>query len=123
MPSALVYVLTSHSTFSGGEAFTYELQALKRAIVVCEVTEGGGHIVHGVRIDSRFRLMIPVARPINPITKTDWEGKGVVPNVRVAASQALEVAERVAQEELPKRRSDRETGNAGRSQSGQAANR
>jgi C-terminal processing protease CtpA/Prc len=42
MPSAAVYVLTLHTTFSGAEAFAYELRALKRATVVGEVTGGVG---------------------------------------------------------------------------------
>jgi len=109
LPSAAAYVLTSHATFSGAEAFAYELQALKRATVVGEVTGGGGHIVHGVRIDDRFRLMIPVARPINPVTKTNWEGTGVVPDVNAPAAQALDVAKELAAEELKRRRSDQET--------------
>jgi retinol-binding protein 3 len=106
IPSAAAYVLTSHGTFSGAEAFAYELQALKRATVVGEVTGGGGHIVHGVRVDDRFRLMIPVARPINPVTKTNWEGTGVTPDVNVPAAQALDVARGLATEELTRRRAD-----------------
>ncbi len=38
-----VYVLTSATTFSGGEALAYELQALGRATVVGETTRGGAH--------------------------------------------------------------------------------
>jgi len=114
LPSAAAYVLTSHATFSGAEAFAYELQALKRATVVGEVTGGGGHIVHGVRVDDRFRLMIPIARPINPVTKTNWEGTGVVPDVNAPAAQALDVARELAAEELRRRRSDQETGSVGR---------
>jgi hypothetical protein len=109
MPLAAAYVLTSRGTFSGAEAFAYELQALKRATVVGEVTGGGAHIVHGVRVDDHFRLMVPIARPINPITKTDWEGTGVVPDVNVPAAQALDVAKKLAGEELTKKRSDQET--------------
>jgi C-terminal processing protease CtpA/Prc len=109
IPSAAAYVLTSRGTFSGAEAFAYELQALKRATVVGEVTGGGGHIVHGVRVDDRFRLIVPIARPINPITKTDWEGTGVVPDVNVPAAQALDVAKKLAGEAVTRKRSDQET--------------
>jgi len=35
---------------------------------------------------------VPFARSINPISKTNWEGTGVTPDVRVAASQALDTA-------------------------------
>jgi len=112
LPSVPVYVLTSASTFSGAEAFAYELQALKRATVVGEVTAGGSHFdSRADRVDARFFVQFPTAREINPITKTDWEGRGVVPNVKVPASQALDVAEKLGSEELAKRRSAQEKRN------------
>jgi C-terminal processing protease CtpA/Prc len=39
---------------------------------------------------------IPNGRPINPITKTDWEGVGVKPDVVVPADKALETAHQLA---------------------------
>jgi C-terminal processing protease CtpA/Prc len=87
-------------TFSGGEALAYELQALKRATVVGEVTGGGAHLLWPERIDERFTIGVPSGRPINPITKTDWEGAGVIPDVKVPAPEALTVAERLASQEL-----------------------
>ncbi len=110
LPSIPVYILTSHGTFSAGEAFAYELQALKRATVVGEATGGGGHLAHAVRIDDRFTLVVPFAEPINPITKTNWEGTGVIPDVKVPAAQALDLAEKLAAAELAKRRSARKIG-------------
>jgi len=95
-----VFVLTSRMTFSAAEYFAYNLQALKRATVVGEVTGGGAHLTSTERIDDRFNIRVPYGRPINPITKTDWEGTGVVPDVRVQASEALEVAERLASSQL-----------------------
>jgi hypothetical protein len=35
---------------------------------------------------------VPSGRAINPISKTNWEGTGVEPDVKVAAEQALKVA-------------------------------
>ena len=45
---------------------------------------------------------VPYARPVNPITKTDWEGTGVAPDVNVPADQALDVAKKLAAEALRK---------------------
>lgn len=87
-----VYVLTSSRTFSGGEEFTYNLQSLKRATIVGERTGGGAHPVRGERIDDRFMIGVPFARAINPVTKTNWEGTGVAPDVQVPAAEALEKA-------------------------------
>ena len=87
-----VFVLTSSRTFSGGEEFTNNLKALKRATIVGETTGGGAHPVAGQRINEHFIIGVPFARAINPITKTNWEGTGVEPDVKVPASDALTTA-------------------------------
>ena len=84
-----VYVLTSSRTFSGAEEFTYNLKNLKRATIIGEVTGGGAHPVMGHRIDDHFMIGVPFARAINPITKTNWEGVGVTPDIKVPAADAL----------------------------------
>jgi hypothetical protein len=43
---------------------------------------------------------VPSGRPINPITKKDWEGTGVTPDVKVDADQALDEAKKLAAEKL-----------------------
>jgi hypothetical protein len=91
-----VYVLTSEHTFSGAEEFAYNLKTLKRATIVGETTGGGAHPTMGVRLDPHFMMGIPFARAINPVTKTNWEGTGVEPDVKVAADQALETAKKLA---------------------------
>jgi hypothetical protein len=90
-----VYVLTSAHTFSGGEEFTYDLKAQKRATIVGETTGGGAHPVSGHRIDEHFIIGVPFARAINPVTHTNWEGVGVEPDVKVAAGDALATAQRL----------------------------
>lgn len=95
-----VWVLTSRGTFSGGEELAYDLQAFKRATLVGEITGGGAHPTRAYRIHERFYAMIPFRRSINPITKTNWEGVGVKPDVAVAASDALKVAHAAALKEL-----------------------
>ena len=87
-----VYVLTSQRTFSGGEEFTYNLKSLGRATIVGETTGGGAHPVRGVWINEQFTISVPFARAINPITKTNWEGTGVDPDVEVPADEALDKA-------------------------------
>ena len=76
-----VYILTSSRTFSAGEEFVYDMQTQKRAIVVGETTGGGAHPARMARISDHFVMFVPTARAINPITKTDWEGTGVKPDV------------------------------------------
>jgi retinol-binding protein 3 len=50
---------------------------------------------------------VPFARSVNTITKTDWEGTGVVPDVKVPADDALNVALKLAGEQLAKKRPPR----------------
>jgi C-terminal processing protease CtpA/Prc len=47
-----------------------------------------------------FTIGVPFARPINPITKGDWEGTGVEPDVKVTAADALTTAQKLAAKKL-----------------------
>jgi retinol-binding protein 3 len=91
-----VYVLTSQRTFSGAEEFTYNLKNLKRATIIGETTGGGAHPGGFSRINEHFGMFVPSGRAINPITKTNWEGTGVAPDISVPADQALLVARLMA---------------------------
>jgi hypothetical protein len=91
-----VYVLTSKRTFSGAEEFTYNLKNLKRATIIGETTGGGAHPGGGFRLSEHFGMFVPTGRAISPITKTNWEGTGVTPDVAVPADQALLVARLMA---------------------------
>jgi len=93
-----VFVLTSGATFSGGEALAYDLQALGRATIVGETTRGGAHPSEIVSLTDQVELRLPVARPVNPLTGTNWEGVGVQPDVPTAAADALESALQLARE-------------------------
>lgn len=91
-----VYVLTSKRTFSGAEEFSYNLKNLKRATIIGETTGGGAHPGGGFRVSEHFGMFVPTGRAISPITKTNWEGTGVTPDVAVPADQALLVARLMA---------------------------
>jgi C-terminal processing protease CtpA/Prc len=87
-----VYVLTSTHTFAAAEGFAYDVQALRRATIVGEVTGGGAHPSLVEKLDTHFLLVVPDARVINTVTHTDWEGTGVKPDVTVPADRALVAA-------------------------------
>jgi hypothetical protein len=93
-----IYVLTSAYTFSGAEEFAYNLKSLKRATIIGETTGGGAHPVMGQRINENFMIGVPFARAINPITKTNWEGVGVEPDIKVPAAEALATAQKLIRE-------------------------
>jgi hypothetical protein len=87
-----VYVLTSNRTFSGAEEFANNLKTLKRATVIGETTGGGANPGSMVRLSEHFGVFVPTGRAINPITKTNWEGTGVEPDLKVPKEQALKTA-------------------------------
>jgi hypothetical protein len=97
-----VYVLTSKQTFSAAESLSYALKNLKRATLVGESTGGGAHPIDMKRVDDHFMLIVPTGRSISPITKTNWQGTGVEPDVNVSAAEALDVARKLASEEIGK---------------------
>ena len=84
-----VYILTSNNTFSAAEDFSYGMQQAKRATIVGEITGGGAHPQMPFPIGQGFVASIPFARSYNPVTKTDWEGTGVIPDVKVSAEEAF----------------------------------
>jgi hypothetical protein len=101
-----VFVLTSRRTFSGAEEFSYNLKNLKRATIIGETTGGGAHPVDFRRINEHFGVGVPAGRAINPITKTNWEGTGVAPDVDVPAAQALMTAQVMALKAVASKNTD-----------------
>lgn len=97
------FVLTSPTTFSAAEGFSYDLKMLKRATLVGETTSGRGHMGMGHRIDDHFTIRVPGIRVVNPISKTNWEDTGVEPDVKVKAPDALVTAEKLAESNLRKK--------------------
>ena len=95
-----VFVLTSKRTFSGAEEFCYDLKNQKRATIVGEITGGGAHPVSGHVVADYFMVGVPFAKAINPISKTNWEGTGVKPDMEVPAADALATAEKLATEKI-----------------------
>jgi C-terminal processing protease CtpA/Prc len=100
-----IFVLTSPYTFSAAEEFTYNLRNLGRATIVGATTGGGAHPGGTHDVAGLLRVFIPQGRAINPITKTNWEGTGVEPHVKVPAEQALDAAKREASRAIAERRS------------------
>jgi C-terminal processing protease CtpA/Prc len=95
-----VYVLTSAATFSGGEQLAYDLQQLRRAVIIGETTRGGGHAREGFRVGPHLEATISVAAAVNPVSGTSWEGTGVTPDIRTPAASARDEAHRLALEQV-----------------------
>ena len=91
-PDVELYILTSSYTFSAGEEFCYNLKQLKRATLIGEVTGGGAHPVDRFNLPGGIVAIIPVGMAINPISGTNWEGVGVIPDILIDESEALDKA-------------------------------
>jgi hypothetical protein len=101
-----VYVLTSKRTFSAAEECAYNLQNQKRATLVGETTGGGAHPGGPRPVADKFFVWVPSGRAINPVSKTNWEGTGVKPDVEVPADLALKTAHVAALEALRGKKKD-----------------
>ncbi|MGV3460898.1 MAG: S41 family peptidase [Flavobacterium sp.] len=106
-----VYVLTSGRTFSGGEELAYDLQTQKRATLIGETTGGGANPGQEVELPEGFSAFIPDGRAVNPITKTNWEGTGVKPDIATNADDALKEAHMLALQQLGEKSGDDEARN------------
>jgi len=104
-----IFVLTSNYTFSGAEEFSNNLKVLKRATIVGETTGGGANPGGSVRLNEHFNAFIPVGRAVNPTTKTNWEGVGVEPDVKVPKDQALKTAQILALTKLMQKETNGDT--------------
>lgn len=88
-----LYILANNKSFSAAEEFCYDLQALKRATIIGERTGGGAHGTFTQNVGYGFALSLPYSRAINPITQSNWEKTGVIPDIETSSDKALETAE------------------------------
>ena len=95
-----IYVIVSKRTGSGAEEFAYDLQNQKRAMILGENTWGGANPGGTVRLNDHFSAFIPVGMAMNPITKTNWEGTGVTPDVKCDPKESLKLAQIMAVKKL-----------------------
>jgi len=87
-----VYVLTNGRTFSAAEEFAYDLKSQRRGKVVGETTGGGAHPVSFQLTGHGFIALVPFARALNPVTRTNWEAVGVKPDLAVDPDNAIDAA-------------------------------
>ena len=95
-----VAILVSAETFSLGEQFAYSMKHFEKAVIVGQVTAGAANGISFSLVDDNFVIQIPAQRTLNPITKANFEGVGVQPDVAAAVEEALTVAHGYALEAL-----------------------
>lgn len=99
-----LYVLTSAGTGSGAEVIAYAIQSAKRGIIIGEKTIGGAHgfSTMNLSFEGHGNLIVglPDSRMIDPNTKTNFEAVGVIPDIAVSTSKALQQAHLAAIDHL-----------------------
>ncbi len=81
------------------QKINFNLQALKRVVIIGSKTRGGANAGRTFRINEHFEIYIPVGKAINPITGKNWEG-GIIPDIVTASKEALRKAQIVALQKL-----------------------
>lgn len=76
-----LYILVNNRTASAAEALAFELQHLKRAVIVGQRSAGGAHMNNIFPTNDRFLLSVSIAAPVFPGTDHSWELTGVQPDI------------------------------------------
>jgi len=87
-----VFVLTSERTFSAGEGLAFVLQERGRARIIGETTAGAANPGRPYPATTGVEVTVPNGKIRTAVTGRNWEGSGVVPNINVAAKDALRQA-------------------------------
>lgn len=93
-----LYILTGPRTASAAESFSYIMKNLSRAVLVGECTAGAANTGGFRHAGEGFLVFIPTGKPVSPVTGTNWEGKGIEPDVKVSENLALRKAHSLALE-------------------------
>jgi C-terminal processing protease CtpA/Prc len=96
MPDVPLFVITGNKTFSAAEEFSYNMQTQERATLVGQTSGGGANPGRSMGINQKLSVFIPTGKAINPITMTNWEGIGVVPEVKTTIEETLDETHKLA---------------------------
>src|ERR1051325_9170065 len=91
-----LYTLIDDGTASAAEEFAYHVQQFKLGSLVGEKTMGAANNNQHFPIEPGFVVSVSIGRPIHPVSKTNWQGSGILPTDAVPAPAALEHAEVMA---------------------------
>jgi len=87
-----IFILISKNTFSLAEQFAYAMKHFDKAIIIGQTSSGAAHAIDFMEVNDNYLIQIPIRRSIHPVTKMDWEGTGVLPNIKSSNSEALRTA-------------------------------
>lgn len=95
-----IYVLINEQTASAAEVITNTFMETKRAKVVGSLTWGGAHACSLVILNDAFVLQLPFSKLGGPVTKTNWEAKGIEPDITKAPKNIIENVHHLAVADL-----------------------
>jgi hypothetical protein len=96
----LAYVLIDGRVRSAGEDVAYQFQQYRLGQLVGTKTVGAANNNDHVPVAPGFRFSLSVGRPVHPISKSNWEGVGIEPDLRCPPHQALDTAYIAALDQL-----------------------
>ncbi len=79
-------VLISHETYSASETMAASLKDRGRAVLLGATTYGKGSIKENVPLSDGSEIVFTVARWLSPVSKTDYEGQGVSPDIAISGT-------------------------------------
>lgn len=85
-----LFIIVNKKTGSAAEAFTFALQAKKRAEVVGQPSAGSAHMNSWYVVNEQIYVSVSTGAPTLPGTDTSWERRGVQPDHIVAEGDEIE---------------------------------
>jgi len=80
-PDLPIFILISGRTFSAVRSSPTTSRRASRATLIGETTGGGANPGGTYAVNEALAIFVPTGRAINPVTKTNWEGVGVEPDI------------------------------------------
>lgn len=88
-----VVVLVNRESGSASEALAFSLREEKRATIIGSRSAGAAHVLRdSVALPAGFALYIPQYRRVGRVSRTDWEGTGVRPDIDAGVTDAKMLA-------------------------------
>ena len=103
-----LYTLIDDGTASAAEEFAYHVEQFKLGSLVGEKTAGAANNNQHFPVQPGFVVSVSIGRPVHPVSKTNWEGAGILPTDQTPSAAALDRAELLALKRLVQDGSDAE---------------
>ncbi len=95
-----LYILVSEETASAAEVLTTALKENKRARVIGSKTWGGAHACRMEILNNGFSLLLPFSEILGPTSFSNWEGKGIQPDIVKQSNNIIENVHHLAISDL-----------------------